>query len=98
MITRKGATEATSRKKADVKDFVDAPLGSSSFISQIAMNILEHDEVLNTFALLTNRKVEIDSSQDMGDTVGAGGFGQNAILGKAQDYVLREDPPRSSPR
>lgn len=79
-------TKATSRKKTDVKDEVDDLLGSPSLMLRIAMAMLEHEKVFNTFKIFTKRQVEIASSQSMGNAAESMGFRQNPILGKPLDY------------
>lgn len=90
-LADKEVKKGTSRKKADVKDVVAALLGSPSLMSQIYMTMLEHEELLKNFALLSKMQVEIYSSQDMGNVADFVGFGQNPTLGKSSDYEAPED-------
>lgn len=96
-LVAKEVTRAKSRKKIDVKDVVDALLGSPRLISQIDMTMIEHEEVLKTLALFSKRKVKIYSSQAMGNATDTVGFGkhptsQHPNFGKPRDYEDPEDP------
>lgn len=55
VLVEEKVSRTTGRKNTDVKDCIDALLGSPTLLSQIAMTMLEQKEVIKTFALFAKK-------------------------------------------